>query len=240
MSNVTFSSSFFFFFFFFSQKVAVPSIHISNSISKFLWQSCCKYCEHNYLIKHACLFYSFKLRHHRQVSERGHSFVILLSRCITYNLSIFNRRTCVQRIRKNFWVSCRNFGELHSCVLEISPFFALLYTFCVTRGHDMSTLARRLRVRSKSDIFENYNGQIQIFFFFFFSLVKMVYAIIWFMKLKYVVFFLFCFVLFCFLLSTTCSPVRFSVVTQHLTPRQKRSSVFKPLDLQSMSTNSNA
>ena len=40
-------------------------------------------------------------------------------------------------------------------------------------------------------------------------LVKMVYAMIWVMKLKYA-----------FFGSPTCSPVRLSVVTQHLTSHQ--------------------
>ena len=39
---------------------------------------------------------------------------------------------------KTFGSVVETLAELHSCVLEISPFFALLYTFCVTRGHDMS------------------------------------------------------------------------------------------------------
>ena len=66
----------------------------------------------------------------------------------------------------------------------MSPFFASLYAFCVTRGHVILTLARRchqiLRVRGKSDIFQTLYAQIKNF-----VPVKMVYAMIWFMKLQY-------------------------------------------------------
>ena len=36
-------------------------------------------------------------------------------------------------------------AEFHPCVHEISPFIAILYMYCVTRGRAISTLARRFR-----------------------------------------------------------------------------------------------
>ena len=67
----------------------------------------------------------------------------------------------------------------------------------------MSTLARRfrqiIRVRSKSDIFENYMDKSSILCLLNFVCNGMVYEI----KI-------------CFFGSTTCLPVRLSVVTQHL------------------------
>ena len=49
---------------------------------------------------------------------------------------------------------------------NIAVFRQDIYIFCVTRGHVMSSLARRfrqiLRVRSKSDVFENYMDKSRI------------------------------------------------------------------------------
>ena len=74
---------------------------------------------------------------------------------------------------KTFWLVVETFAELFSCVLDISPFFAILYIFCVTRGHVMPALARRfrqiLRVRSKFDISKSFREN--------FVLVKMAYTI---------------------------------------------------------------
>ena len=36
-------------------------------------------------------------------------------------------------------------AEFNQCVLEMSPFFAILYMFCVTWGRAISTLARWFR-----------------------------------------------------------------------------------------------
>ena len=80
----------------------------------------------------------------------------------------------------------------------------------VTRGHTISTLARRfrqiLRIRSRSDIFENYMDKSRILCFPKWCMVCP--------RLSIEI---------CFRGSTTCSPVRFSVVTQHLASRRLHS-----------------
>ena len=108
------------------------------------------YCEDSYLIKHACPFYSFKLRHLRQISERGHSFVILLSLCITTFRLFELVHVCTAYTAKLFGFVIETLAQFHSCVLEISPFFAKFYIFCVP-------------IRSKSDSFENYMDSSRIF-----------------------------------------------------------------------------
>ena len=131
--------------------------------------------------------------------------MIISSYCcyaVSQPFDLLNRRMFVQRIRQNFWVSVRNFGGTALMrSRNIAVFHNIVYIL-VTRGHVISTLARRfrqiLRVRSKSDIFENYMDKSRIL-----CLLKwhdVVYEID-----------------ICFLGSTTCPSVRFSVVTQHLT-----------------------
>ena len=88
------------------------------------------YCEHNYLIKHAYPFYSFKLRHPRHISERGRSFLIFLSRHFD-----FLNRVCLYSVYgKTFGLVVETLAELHSCVLEISAFFAKVYIYFGNKG----------------------------------------------------------------------------------------------------------
>ena len=110
--------------FMFSQKVAVPLLQISNIISKYVWH-------------YAYPFYSFKLRHLRQISKRGHSFVILLA-----PFDFLNRRMLVQRIRQNVWVSCRNFGGIALMRSRNIAVFRNIIYILVTRGHVISTFHR--------------------------------------------------------------------------------------------------
>ena len=84
-----------------------------------------------------------------------------MSSCCHAVLQVFdslNRRILYSVYSNSFWLFEENVAEFHSCALEIMPFFATLYAFCVTRGHAISTLARRfrqmLRDCGKSDIFE--------------------------------------------------------------------------------------
>ena len=46
---------------------------------------------------------------------------------------------------KPFGLVVGSLAELHSCVLEISPFFVILYIYFGNKGHVISTLARRFR-----------------------------------------------------------------------------------------------
>ena len=127
---------------FFSQKMAVPSIQISNIISKYLWHFVVLRTQLPY---QTCIsVYSFKLRHPRQISERGHSFVIFLSRCITTFWLFVLVYVCTV-CPANFWVSCRNFGGIALMrSLNITVFRNIVYIL-VTRGHVISKLARRFR-----------------------------------------------------------------------------------------------
>ena len=64
--------------------------------------------------------------------DRLRKGAILSSSCchaVSQHFDFLNRRIFVQRIRQTFWVSCRNFSEFHSCILEISPFFAKVCIF---------------------------------------------------------------------------------------------------------------
>ena len=69
--------------------------------------------------------------------DRFRKGCILSSSCghaVLQPFDYFNRRMFVQRIRKNFWVSCRNFGGIPLMRSRIVVFFKILYIFCVTRG----------------------------------------------------------------------------------------------------------
>ena len=66
------------------------------------------YVDHNYLIKDACPFYSFKLMH----PDRFRKGDILSSSCcraVLQPFDVLNRHMFVQRIRQNVWISCRKF-----------------------------------------------------------------------------------------------------------------------------------
>ena len=77
-----------------------------------------------------------------------------------YNPSAISIGVCLYSVYgKTFGLVKETLAEFHSCVLEMSPFFEILYIFCVTRGHIISMLARR--VGSKSDSFKNYMEKIQ-------------------------------------------------------------------------------
>ena len=98
-----------------------------------------------------------------------------------------NRRMFVLHIRQNICVSCRSFGGISHTRSRNIAVFRNIVNILVTRGHAISTLAIRfrqiLRVRSNKGTCENFRklcGQIQNF-----VLVKMVYGMIWFVKLKY-------------------------------------------------------
>ena len=89
---------------------------------------------------------------------------ILSSSCchaVSQPFDFLNRRMFVQRIRQNFWVSCRKCGGIAFNRSRNIAFFRNIVYILVTRGHVISTLAR-LSVRSKSDIFENYMDKSRI------------------------------------------------------------------------------
>ena len=94
---------------------------------------------------------------------------ILSSSCchaVSQPFDFLNRRMFVHRVRLNVWVSCRNFGVIALMGSQNIAVFRNIIYILVTRGHVISTLARRfrqiLRVRSKSDIFENYMDKSRI------------------------------------------------------------------------------
>ena len=130
---------------------------------------------------------------------------ILSSSCchaVSQPFDFLNRRMFVQRIRQNFWVSCRKCGGIaFNRSRNIAVFRNIVYIL-VTKGHVISTLAR-LSVRSKSDIFENYMDKSRI-------LCLLKWCMVWYGLWNWNM----------FSRIDKCSPIRFSVVTQHLMSRQ--------------------
>ena len=97
---------------------------------------------------------------------------------VSQPFGLLNVRMFVQVIRQNVWVSCRKFGGISPMRSRNIAFLAILYIFCVTREHAISTLARRFRQIIKSKIYVVISRIL-------FLLNKMVYAMIWLMKLNY-------------------------------------------------------
>ena len=130
---------------------------VINKISKYMWQFL--YWKHDYLIRHACAFYSFKLRHPRQITKRGHSLGTLLSRCVT-NFRCFNRRIFIQRIRQRVWFSCRNCGRISPMRSRNIALFRNIIYVLPNKGTCDFDVRRWFRqifwLRSKSDICEKY------------------------------------------------------------------------------------
>ena len=109
----------------FSQKVAIQSIQIPNIISKYL--CFLLYCENNNLIKLACPFYGKGTFFHHLVVTLYH------------NISTFRIGVCLYSVYgKTFGLVVETLAELHSWVLEMSPFSAIVYIFWNRGQGDMS------------------------------------------------------------------------------------------------------
>ena len=59
--------------------------------------------------------------------RKGDSLSSSSCHAVLQPFDLLNRRMFVQSIQQNFSVSCRNFDGIPLCVLEISPFFAIVH-----------------------------------------------------------------------------------------------------------------
>ena len=98
------------------------------------------YCEHNYLIKHACPFHSFNLG----TPYRKGTFFLHLVVILYYNLSTFWIGVCLYSVYgKTFGLVVeKGLVRFYSCVLEMSLFFAILYIFDI-ENHRILTLSAK-------------------------------------------------------------------------------------------------